>query len=303
MSDPMPATEAPNPRSTSLDAMTTLEALELMNDEDAGVAAAVRPSLPRLAAAVDGIVARMRAGGSLVYAGAGTSGRLAMLDAVECVPTFGVPHGLVRAIVAGGHAALVASVEGAEDDAMAASRDVEASGVSERDTLVGISASGSTPYVGAALREARARGALTVAISNNDQSPILDLADHPIAVVTGPEVLAGSTRLKAGTAQKLVLNMLSTAVMVRLGKVHGNRMIDVLVTNRKLRDRAVGIVADLVGCPREEAVRLLEAADDEVKTAVLMGLAGLDPQDARTSLSAANGLLRDALRAAGIPRP
>jgi N-acetylmuramic acid 6-phosphate etherase len=290
-----PMTEASNPRSTELDTMSTIEIVSLMNDEDAAVPAAIRPALPAIAAAVDAIVARLRDGGRLIYAGAGTSGRLAMLDAVECVPTFSVSPRLVSAIIAGGEGALTMSIEGAEDDADLARWDIAEVESGEDDVLVGLAASGTTPYVVAALQTARERGSLTVAISNNDPAPILDLADHPIAVVTGPEVLSGSTRLKAGTAQKLVLNMISTAVMVRLGKVHGNRMIDVAVTNAKLRRRAEGIVADLVGCAPNVASELLDAADLEVKTAVLMGLANVDAPTARRRLEAAGGMLRDAL--------
>lgn len=290
-----PMTEASNPRSTELETMTTLEIVNLMNDEDASVPAAIRTVLPAIAAAVDAIVARLRDGGRLIYAGAGTSGRLAMLDAVECVPTFSVSPRLVSAIIAGGEGALTMSIEGAEDDADLARWDIAEVESGEDDVLVGLAASGTTPYVVAALQAARERGSLTVAISNNDPAPILDLADHPIAVVTGPEVLSGSTRLKAGTAQKLVLNMISTAVMVRLGKVHGNRMIDVAVTNAKLRRRAEGIVADLVGCAPNVASELLDAADLEVKTAVLMGLANVDAPTARRRLEAAGGMLRDAL--------
>jgi N-acetylmuramic acid 6-phosphate etherase len=288
-------TEASNPRSTELDTMSTIEIVSLMNDEDAAVPAAIRPALPAIAAAVDAIVARLRDGGRLIYAGAGTSGRLAMLDAVECVPTFSVSPRLVSAIIAGGEGALTMSIEGAEDDADLARWDIAEVESGEDDVLVGLAASGTTPYVVAALQAARERGSLTVAISNNDPAPILDVADHPIAVVTGPEVLSGSTRLKAGTAQKLVLNMISTAVMVRLGKVHGNRMIDVAVTNAKLRRRAEGIVADLVGCAPNVASELLDAADLEVKTAVLMGLANVDAPTARRRLEAAGGMLRDAL--------
>jgi N-acetylmuramic acid 6-phosphate etherase len=288
-------TEAPNPRSTELDAMSSLEIVTLMNDEDATVPAAIRPALPAIAAAIDAIAERLRRGGRLFYAGAGTSGRLAVLDAVECVPTFSVPPDLVTPIMAGGKAALTGSVEGAEDDAGQGRRDVTGSAVGSGDALVGIAASGSTPYVLAALEAARVRGAVTVAISNNEPAAILDTADHPIAAVTGPEVISGSTRLKAGTAQKLILNMISTATMVRLGKVHGNRMIDVAVTNRKLRRRAEGIVADLVGCDPETAAGLLDVADQEVKTAVLMGLADIDANSARERLDAAGGVLRLAL--------
>lgn len=289
------STEAANPRSVDLDLMGTLELLGLMNDEDATVALAMRRALPHIAAAVDAIAARLLQGGRLVYAGAGTSGRLAKLDAVECVPTFGVPPTLVSALVAGGDAALVASIEGAEDDVEQARRDVATAGIGTADALVGVAASGRTPYVVATLREAAQRGALTVAISNNDPAPILEAVDHPIAVVTGPEVLAGSTRLKAGTAQKMVLNMISTATMVRLGKVHGNLMIDVRVTNRKLRARAQGIVASLVGCGPERAAQLLDDAGQEVRTAVLMGLAGIQADPARAALARSKGDLRGAI--------
>ena len=288
-------TEAPNPRSADLDRMTSLQIVTLMNDEDATVPAAIRPSLPMIAAAVDAITERLRAGGRLVYAGAGTSGRLAVLDAVECVPTFSVSPDLVTPLMAGGRAALTRSIEGAEDDVDLALRDVDEARVSDKDVLVGIASSGGTKYVVATLQAARERGAVTVAISNNEPAPILQLADFPIAVVTGPEVLSGSTRLKAGTAQKLVLNMLSTATMVRLGKVHGNRMVDVAVINQKLRRRAEGIVADLVGCAPETAAELLDAADLEVKTAVLMGLADVDAVTSRARLDAAGGYLRQAL--------
>ena len=266
-----------------------------MNEEDTRVAADVRASLPAIAGAVDAIVERLSRGGRLVYAGAGTSGRLAMLDAAECVPTFGVPPGLVTALIAGGHEALVASVEGAEDDEAAGARDVAEQGVGPGDAVVGVAASGGTPYVVAALRAARERGALTIAIANNAASPMAREADYVIEVVTGPEVVAGSTRLKAGTAQKLVLNMLSTATMVRLGRVFGNRMIDVAVTNAKLRARAIGIVRDLADTDEASAEALLDAADREVRTAVLMGRRALSADDARRRLDASGGSLRRAL--------
>jgi N-acetylmuramic acid 6-phosphate etherase len=200
--------------------------------------------------------------------------------------------------VAGGEGALTMSIEGAEDDTDLARWDVAEVEVRDDDAFVGIAASGSTPYVVAALEAARERGAVTVAVANNEPAPILEVADHRIVALTGPEVVSGSTRLKAGTAQKLILNMLSTATMVRLGKVHGNRMIDVSVSNQKLRSRAEGIVADLVGCDPETAAGLLDAADQEVKTAVLMGLAGVDAQAARARLEAAGGVLARALEGA-----
>ena len=289
-------TESLNPASAELDTMSALEIVTLMNQEDASVPEAIRPALPQIASFVEATAERLRAGGRLFYAGAGTSGRLAVIDAVECVPTFSVSPELVMPIMAGGETALTRSVEGAEDDAEQARHDVAAAGVRAGDAFVGVAASGSTPYVVAAIEAARVRGALTAAVANNTPAPILEVADHPIAAVTGPEVLSGSTRLKAGTAQKLVLNMISTAAMVRLGKVHGNRMIDVAVSNAKLRRRAESIVADLVGCDTVQAADLLDAADQEVKTAVLMGLAEVDAPTARARLDAADGYLRAALR-------
>ena len=297
MSRPRPTTESPNPSSSGLDTMSALQIVSLMNDEDAHVPAAVRPALPAIARFVEAAAERLRQGGRLFYAGAGTSGRLAVLDAVECVPTFSVSPTLVTPIMAGGDEALTHSVEGAEDDTELARRDVDAAGVGAADAFVGVAASGTTPYVVAALERARELGAVTAAVTNNEPAPALEAAEYGIAAVTGPEVLSGSTRLKAGTAQKLILNMISTATMVRLGKVHGNRMVDVAVTNRKLRRRAEGIVADLVGCDAERAAALLDEADQEVKTAVLMGLAGIDAATARARLEAADGYLRAALDA------
>ena len=294
MSD-RPATESPNPRSAALDTMSALEIVTLMNEEDASVPVAITPALPAIAAFVEATAQRLRAGGRLFYAGAGTSGRLAVIDAVECVPTFSVSPELVTPIMAGGEPAITRSVEGAEDDTEQARRDVAAAGVGAADALAGVAASGSTPYVIAAIEEAHRRGAVTAGIANNADTTVARVADHGITAVTGPEVLTGSTRLKAGTAQKLILNMISTAAMVRLGKVYGNRMVDVSVSNTKLRGRAEGIVADLVGCDHEAAAALLDAADEEVKTAVLMGLAGLEVDAARARLEAAGGYLRTAL--------
>jgi len=297
MGDSRPTTESLNPRSAALDTMSALEIVTLMNEEDASVPTAITAALPAIAAFVEAAAERLRHGGRLFYAGAGTSGRLAVLDAVECVPTFSVSPELVTPIMAGGKPAITRSVEGAEDDTDLARYDIDAAGVSAADALVGVAASGTTPYVIAAIETARERGALTAGLTNNAGTPVLESADHAIAAVTGPEVLSGSTRLKAGTAQKLILNMISTAVMVRLGKVHGNRMVDVAVTNTKLRRRAEGIVADLVGCEPGVASDLLDAADEEVKTAVLMGMAGVDAPTARSRLAAADGYLRKALDA------
>lgn len=294
------STEAIDPRSADLDLRSSLEVATLMLEANDRAVAVVGAALPAIAAAVDAVAARMREGGRLLYVGAGTSGRLAVLDAAECVPTFSTSPDLVRAILAGGDEALVHSVEGAEDDADGGRAAIAREAVGPADSVVGIAASGSTPFVLGALAAARARGALTAAISCVAPAPILDAADLPIPVPTGAEVLAGSTRLAAGTAQKLVLNMLSTGVMVRLGRVHGNRMIDVAVTNAKLRRRAIGIVGDLAAVDAAEAERLLDASGLEVRTAVAMGRLGVGADEARQRLAASGGSLRAVL---GDARP
>lgn len=291
------STEGIDPRTADIDRCGALEVVTRMNEADATVPRAVAAVLPAIARAVEAITERLRAGGRLIYVGAGTSGRLATLDAAECVPTFGVPPRMVVALMAGGPGALTSSIEGAEDDGAAGGRDLAGVGAGAGDVVVGVAASGRTPYVLGALDEARARGSATVGISCNDPAPLLERVDHPIAVVTGPEVIAGSTRLKAGTAQKLVLNMLSTASMIGLGKVHGNRMVDVAVTNAKLRGRAIGIVADLAAVPPDEAERLLDASGLQVRTAVVMAAGGLDADAARRILEEAGGHLGDALAA------
>lgn len=288
-------TEESNPRTTTLDSYSALEIVTAMNAEDATVATAVRGALPRIAQAVDAIVERLRAGGRMIYVGAGTSGRLGVLDAVECVPTFSVEPGLVIGLIAGGEIALTQAVEGAEDDRDAGKRDLEAVNAGERDAVVGIAASGRTPYVLGALDYANTIGALTVAITCNDPAPMLDLAQIAIPVVVGPEVLTGSTRLKAGTAQKMVLNMLSTAAMVRLGKVYGNLMVDVKVTNQKLSERAQRIVCRVAGVDPAEAARLLTLTQYEVKPAIVMAVRGVSVDEARALLRAANGMLRDVI--------
>lgn len=285
-------TEESNPRTARLDQLSALEIVTAMNDEDATVAAAVRRALPAIAQAVEAIVGRLRAGGRLIYVGAGTSGRLGVLDAVECVPTFSVDPGLVVGVIAGGEIALTEAVEGAEDRYEDGQRDLEAVGAGARDAIVGIAASGRTPYVLGALDYANTLGALTVAISCNSPAPMLDRAQIGIPVVVGPEVLTGSTRLKAGTAQKMVLNMLSTVVMVRLGKVYGNLMVDVKVTNHKLAERARRIVSRVAGVDDAEAARLLSLTGDEVKPAIVMARRGVSPDEARALLRAADGVLR-----------
>jgi N-acetylmuramic acid 6-phosphate etherase len=285
-------TEKPNPRSTHIDQLSTLDILRVINDEDAAVAVAVRRVLPAIAQAVDTITDHLRQGGRLLYVGAGTSGRLGVLDAVECVPTFSTSPEMVQGILAGGHAALTLPVEGVEDDHDAGYRKLIEVGVNARDVVVGIAASGRTPYVIGALKAANEHGAATVVIVCNEPAPLLDLAQIPIAAVVGPEVIAGSTRLKAGSAQKMILNMLSTASMIRLGKVYGNLMVDVKITNQKLAQRARGIVSQVTGVSDDEAARLLEQTHNEVKPAVVMALLGVTPDEARARLAAADGMLR-----------
>lgn len=281
-------------RSAGLDQMSTMELLKLINEEDRRVPEAIAEALPAIARAVDLIVARLSSGGAMLYVGAGTSGRLGIVDAAECLPTFGVGPGVVSAVIAGGDEAVFRAVEESEDHEEAGERDVSAR-VSGRDVVVGISASGLTPYVKGALREARRLGAATVAIvCNRAESLDLDV-DVRIHLVVGPEVLTGSTRMKAGTAQKMVLNMLSTATMVRLGKVFDNLMVDMQPTNRKLRVRSVRIVAVATGLDLEESEGLLGRAGENIKTAIVMALAGADRGEAEAALAAAKGHTRAAV--------
>ncbi|WP_119070606.1 N-acetylmuramic acid 6-phosphate etherase [Aggregatilinea lenta] len=288
-------TEQPNPNTRQIDQLPTLDALRLINAEDARVAAAVEAALPEIAQAVDAIAERLRAGGRLIYVGAGTSGRLGVLDAVECVPTFGTPPELVQGLIAGGLPALTEAAEGAEDDRQAGHDELVALDVSPNDAVVGIAASGRTPYVLGALDAAREVGALRVGIACNTPAPLLDAAEIGIAAVVGPEVIAGSTRLKAGTAQKLILNMISTATMIRLGKVYGNRMVDVKVTNQKLAGRARRLVAEIAGIDEVEAGRLLGQTGNRVKPAVVMALLGLSAAEAQARLDAAQGVLAEVI--------
>jgi N-acetylmuramic acid 6-phosphate etherase len=290
-------TEARNPRTHDLDAMTTLQLVTAMNDEDRGVADAVRAALPAVAAAIDAIAERMHKGGRLVYAGAGTSGRLGVLDAAECVPTFSARPDQVIGLIAGGPAAVHRAVEGAEDDPELAAADLRALALGPKDVVVGITASGRTPYVLGALRAARGAHALAVAVACHSPSEARALADHAIEVVTGPEVLTGSTRLKAGTATKLVLNMLSTGAFVRLNKVHGNLMVDLQATNAKLRARAVQIVAAATGVDAATAAADLARCDGDVKAAIVARTKGVDAAVARTLLFTHDGSVRAALAA------
>jgi len=290
-------TEASNPRSSELDAMSTLDVVTAMNDEDRHVADAVRAALPRIAEAVDAIAQRMHKGGRLIYAGAGTSGRLGVLDAVECPPTFSSEDGKVCGLIAGGEKAFLKAVEGAEDDPELAAGDLTTMGLGPKDCVVGIAASGRTPYVVGALEHARTVGALAVSVSMNAGSLAAEAADLAIEVVTGPEILTGSTRLKAGTATKMVLNMLSTGAFVRLNKVYGNLMVDVQATNEKLRARSIAIVAQACHCTPEHAKALLEASDGEVKAAIVAEQKGVAPHVARTLLFTHDGSVRAALDA------
>ncbi|AEW94799.1 MULTISPECIES: N-acetylmuramic acid 6-phosphate etherase [Streptomycetaceae] len=291
-------TEAFRPELAEIDRLPTVELARLMNAEDATVPAAVAGQLPRIAEAIDGIAERMAAGGRLVYAGAGTAGRLGVLDASECPPTFNTCPGQVVGVIAGGPGAMTEAVEGAEDSARLAAEDLDAIGVGEADCVVGVSASGRTPYAVGAVEHAGRRGALTVAVVCNTGSPLAAAARHAIEVVTGPELLTGSTRLKAGTAQKLVLNMVSTITMIRLGKTYGNLMVDVRASNDKLRARSRRIVALATGAPDEEIEAALTATGGEVKDAILVLLGGVQAQEARHLLAASGGRLRDALLAA-----
>lgn len=288
-------TEARNPASERLDELPTPELLRLMHAADQEAVTAVGRELPRIAAAVDAIVARMEKGGRLFYLGAGTSGRLGVLDASECPPTFNTPPDLVQGIIAGGDVALRHPVERAEDDPTQAERDLEARAFSVKDALVGIAASGRTPYVVGGIEYARRLGALTIGVSSVPGSPLANAAEIAITPETGPEVVTGSTRLKAGTAAKLVLNMLSTGSLVRMRYVYGNLMVNLQPTNAKLNDRAARIVSTITGLDYDAARHLLARAGS-VKTAVVMHQLKLERPQAESRLSAARGRLKDALQ-------
>ena len=292
-------TESRNPDTMNLDEMSPLEIAQVMNREDAHVIEAIHAELPHIAQAIEWATESLRAGGRIVYMGAGTSGRLGVLDAVECPPTFGVSPDTVVGLMAGGTGAFVCAVEGAEDSQALGVDDLKGIGISARDTVVGIAASGRTPYVAAALDYAREVGCHTVAIACNKGSVIGAHAELAIEPVCGPEVLTGSTRLKAGTAQKLVLNMISTGAMTRSGKVYQNLMVDVKQTNEKLRARALRIVTTACECTEGEAHAALDAADGSVKLAIASILLGVSPAEAKDALKAAGGKVRTALAQAG----
>ncbi|MGI5398163.1 N-acetylmuramic acid 6-phosphate etherase [Streptomyces sp. CA-135486] len=288
-------TEAFRPELAEIDRLPTLEIARIMNGEDQSVPAAVAAQLPRIAAAIDATAERMARGGRLIYAGAGTAGRLGVLDASECPPTFNTDPAEVVGLIAGGPTAMVTAVEGAEDSKELAAADLEALKLTADDTVVGISASGRTPYAVGAVEHARSLGALTIGLSNNADSVLGVAAEHGIEVVVGPELLTGSTRLKAGTAQKLVLNMISTITMIRLGKTYGNLMVDVRASNEKLRARSHRIVALATGASDAAIETALTSAEGEVKTAILIVLAEVDAPTANRLLTDANGHLRAAL--------
>jgi len=288
-------TEQRNPASESIDSLSALEIVRLMNAEDAKIAGAVGREAEAIARAIDVIADRIGRGGRLVYLGAGTSGRLGVLDAAECPPTFNTPPAMIVGLIAGGHTALTRAVEGAEDHPEHGERDLKDIRFSSQDVLVGIATSGRTPYVIGGLKYARRLGAFTVGISCNDQSALSGECDLNITPVVGPEVISGSTRLKAGSATKMVLNTLTTGAMVRLGKTFGNLMVDLRATNSKLTLRARRIVATLTGLSEEEAERELARCGGELKTTVVAHRRGLSPEEARKRLAQAGGHLRQAL--------
>jgi N-acetylmuramic acid 6-phosphate etherase len=287
----LPVTEQENLNTTNLSSLASREIVRLMNDEDMLVASAIGLVLPEVVQAVDGIVSRLQQGGRLFYIGTGTSGRLGVLDAAECPPTFGVSPDLVQAIIAGGYEACYRAVEASEDDAEAGARDLQARGFTKDDVLVGIAASGRTPYTVGAVEEAQRLGAFTVAVTCAPRSAITNAAAVSIVPVVGPEVIAGSTRLKAGTAQKMVLNMLSTATMVKLGYVSGNRMTSMQTRNAKLRARAIRIIVAETAVDEGVAIETLEQANGSLPAALLMAKSGCSLEDAERALATAGGVV------------
>ena len=287
--------EGRNPRSMGIDLMSTRDILTTINDEDRLVPDAVGRVIPEIARAVDAIVGAFGKGGRLIYIGAGTSGRLGVLDASECPPTFGVPPGMVVGLIAGGPSALMRASEGTEDRSVEGAANVKSVNLSDRDVVVGIAVSGRTPYVIGALDYAKSMGAVTVGLTCNPSSAIAQMADISIAPLVGPEVLTGSTRLKSGTAQKLVLNMLTTASMIRIGKSYQNLMVDLHVSNAKLLARAVRIVMEATDCSPEDAEQALEQTGNDVKLAILVKLTGRPAEAARAALITSGGFLRRAI--------
>lgn len=288
-------TETEDPRYAKIDRMSVAELAEAMNQADATVPIKVHDVLPEITKAITATSARMSVGGRLIYVGAGTPGRIGVLDASECPPTFNTPPELVFAIMAGGTTALVSPNEGAEDDSIAGAAAIDTAGIQPQDTVIGIAASGRTPFVVAAVRRARELGALTIGLSCNPKTQLSAAAEHQIEVLVGPEILTGSTRLKAGTAQKLVLNMFSTIVMVQQGKTYGSLMVDLNPSNEKLRERALRMVIQITGAAREPALAALTASNFQVKSACIMLKLGASLAEAQTKLQVTNGRLRAAL--------
>ncbi|HEK2837539.1 TPA: N-acetylmuramic acid 6-phosphate etherase [Proteus mirabilis] len=288
-------TESRNHHSEHIDTLSTLEMLKVINNEDKKVPFAVEATLPHIARLVDKVVTAFSQGGRLIYCGAGTSGRLGILDASECPPTYGTPHDMVIGLIAGGHKVILQAVENAEDNVQLGAEDLRQLNFNAKDVLVGIAASGRTPYVIGALEYARSLGAVTGAISCNPDSPIAQRADIAITPIVGPEVVTGSSRMKAGTAQKLVLNMITTGAMIKMGKVFGNLMVDVEATNAKLIERQIRIVMQATECERATAEQALAQCQRHCKTAILMILAGVDAQQATQLLAQNKGFIRQAL--------
>lgn len=288
-------TEQVNSKFRHLDQLSISELLHAMNEGDAEVPMAISRELAKIERAIEAIVERMLRGGRLIYIGAGTSGRLGVLDAAECGPTFSVTEEQVLGLIAGGEEALMHAVEGAEDDYQAGERDLISINLRSEDSVVGIAASGRTPYVKGALAYACQVGALTIGLTSNPHSEISKDVEHPLEIDSGPELLAGSTRLKSGTAQKLVLNMISTITMVRLGKTFGNLMVDLQITNEKLRDRAVRIIMEATGAAYSAAESTLAESENDVKVAILMLLLGVDAPNARLRLQKASNRVQEAL--------
>lgn len=289
-------TENSNPKTANLDAISVREALTLMNEEDQTVALSVKEVLPDIEQVVLKVISAFREGGRLIYIGAGTSGRIGLMDAVECPPTFGTPFDMVRGLIAGGDNAFVTAVEGAEDSETMGVEDLKRLNLSSKDVVIGIAASGRTPYVIEAMKYASSIGATVAAVSNNKGSKIGALADIAIEVDCGPEVLTGSTRLKAGTSQKMILNMISTISMVGIGKVYQNLMVDVLQSNKKLEARAISIIQQATGADETLAISTLRASHNQPKVAIVMILCDCSYGEARDRLAQANGFVRDAIK-------
>ncbi|MBI6216947.1 N-acetylmuramic acid 6-phosphate etherase [Proteus sp. DFP240708] len=288
-------TESRNHNSENIDTLSTFDMLKVINNEDKKVPLAVEKALPEIAQLVDKVAIAFSQGGRLIYCGAGTSGRLGILDASECPPTYGTPHDMVIGLIAGGHKAILQAVENAEDNIQLGEQDLRQLNFNEKDVLVGIAASGRTPYVIGALNYAKSLGATTGAISCNPESPIAQIADIAITPIVGAEVVTGSSRMKAGTAQKLILNMITTAAMIKIGKVFGNLMVDVEATNAKLVERQVRIVMQATECERAIAEEALSQCQRHCKTAILMILANVDAQQATQMLNQNKGFIRKAL--------